>query len=83
MQLGSGITVAVAMVVAVAMAVAGSCSSDLTPSLGTSICFKCGPKKQKKKKVLLGTFFYFLYLELIRRIETIWHLLERHRIRYL
>ena len=34
----------------VASVVAGSCSSDLTPSLGTSICFECGPKKQKKKK---------------------------------
>ena len=31
----------------IAVAVAGSCSSDLTPSLGISICCKCGPKKQK------------------------------------
>ena len=37
MHLGSG--------VAVAVAVASSCSSDLTPSLGTPICHKCGPKK--------------------------------------
>ena len=29
---------------------AGSCSSDLTPSLGTSICHGCCPKKKKKKK---------------------------------
>ena len=36
--------------VAVAVAVAGSCNSDLTPSLGTSICYGCGPKKQKKTK---------------------------------
>ena len=36
--------------VAVAVAVAGSGSSDLTPSLGTSICCRCGPKKAKKKK---------------------------------
>ena len=35
--------------VAVAEAVAINCSSDLTPSLGASICCKCGPKKQKKK----------------------------------
>ena len=35
MQLGSG----------VAVAVAGSCSSDLLPSLATSICQECGPKK--------------------------------------
>ena len=38
------------VVVAVAVAVAGSCSSDSTPSLGTSICHRCGPKKTKKKK---------------------------------
>ena len=42
MQLGSGIAVAVVW--------AGSYSSDLTPSLGTSICRECGPKKTKKKK---------------------------------
>ena len=29
---------------------ASSCSSDLTPRLGTSICRTCGPKKKKKKK---------------------------------
>ena len=29
---------------------AGSCSSSWTPSMGTSICHKCGSKKQKKKK---------------------------------
>ena len=32
----------------VAVAVAGSCSSDSTCSLGTSICHGCGPKKKKK-----------------------------------
>ena len=42
MQLGSGIVVAVA--------VAGSCSSDSTPRLGTSICCGCSPKKPKEKK---------------------------------
>ena len=35
--------------VAVAVAVASSCSSNLTPNLGTSICCRCGPKKKKKK----------------------------------
>ena len=35
MQLGSHIAVAVVQ--------AGSYRSDLTPSLGTSICFGCGP----------------------------------------
>ena len=29
---------------------ASSCSSNLTPSLGTSICCGCSPKKTKKKK---------------------------------
>ena len=33
-----------------AVAVAGSYSSDSTPSLGTSICPQCGPKKQNKTK---------------------------------
>ena len=41
MGLGSGIAVAVVQ--------ASSCSSDLTPSLGTSIRCRCGPKKKKKK----------------------------------
>ena len=35
---------------AVAVVQAGSCSSDSTPSLGTSVCHGCGPKKIKKKK---------------------------------
>ena len=35
--------------IAVAVAVAGSCSLDLTPSLGTSICCRWNPKKQRKK----------------------------------
>ena len=33
---------------AVAVAVAGICSSDWTPSLGTSICRGCSPKKKKR-----------------------------------
>ena len=41
MQLGSG--------VAVAGVEAGSYSSDVTPSLGTSIGPRCGTKKKKKK----------------------------------
>ena len=42
MQLGSG--------VAVALAEASSNSSDWTPSLGTSVCCRYGPKKTKKTK---------------------------------
>ena len=37
--------------VAMAVAWAGSCSSDLTLSLGTYICRGCSPKKKKKKKI--------------------------------
>ena len=29
---------------------AGSCNSDLTPSLGTSMCLRCSPKKKRKKR---------------------------------
>ena len=36
--------------VAIAVTWAGSCCSDSTPSLGTSICCTCGPKKKRKKK---------------------------------
>ena len=32
---------------------ASSYSSDWTPSLGTSICCRCGPKKKKKKNFFL------------------------------
>ena len=51
MRLGSCIAVAVAQ--------AGSCSSNSTPSLGTSICHQCSPKtktKKKKKKKKKKTF---------------------------
>ena len=41
MQCGSGIAVAVAW--------ASSCNSDLTPSLGTSICCRCSPKTPQKR----------------------------------
>ena len=43
--------------VAVAVVWACSCSSDWTPSVGTSICPGCGPKKQNKQtkqKTMLG-----------------------------
>ena len=29
---------------------AASCSSDLTPNLGTSVCHRCSPTEKKKKK---------------------------------
>ena len=42
MRLGSRVTGALVQ--------AGSCISDLTPSLGTSMCCGCSPKMQKKKR---------------------------------
>ena len=36
--------------VAVAVVKSGSCSSDWTPSLGTSMCYRCRSKEKKKKK---------------------------------
>ena len=42
----------------VVVAVAGSYSSDLTPSLGTSMCCGCGSKKTggEKKNNFIGHF---------------------------
>ena len=37
--------------VAVAVVLVGGCFSDSTPSLGTSICCGCSPKKTKEKKL--------------------------------
>ena len=48
--------------VVVAVAVACSYSSDLTPSQGTAICHRYGPKKQKKKVVLLVLFLSALVI---------------------
>ena len=39
--------------VAVAVAKASSCSSDLTPGLGISICPWWGPRKGKKTKIII------------------------------
>ena len=36
--------------IAVALAVAGSCSSDSTPSPGTSLCWGCGPQNKKQNQ---------------------------------
>ena len=44
--------------VAVAVALAGSCSSNLTPSLKTSICHECDPKKKKKRKEKIYILHY-------------------------
>ena len=39
-----------ASLVAVAVVQADSCSSDSTPSPGTSICYRCSPKKKNRKR---------------------------------
>ena len=57
MQLGSCVAMAVVWV--------GSCSSSSTPSLGTSICCGCSPKKQKIKKERKRKWNYFLVLDMI------------------
>ena len=47
--------------IAVAIPQASGCSSDWTPSLGTSLCHGCGPKKTKKTKQTKQTkTFFFL-----------------------
>ena len=57
MWLGSGIAVAVVLV--------GSYSSDSTPSLGTSLCHRCDPKKTEKKKKDMEVSYLFTMLCLI------------------
>ena len=59
--LGSGIAVAVVQ--------AGSCSSHWTPSLGTSICRGCGPRKRQKVFVK-GLFLYSLYVWLLQQMTV-------------
>ena len=54
--------------VAVAVVSAGSCSSYMTPSLGTSICHGRGPKKTKKK--IKSKLTYKIHDEKI--IQTSW-----------
>ena len=49
----------------VAVALAGSCSSSLTPSLGTSICHRCGPKKRGKKRVWMKVVCRFPWCDRI------------------
>ena len=62
MQLRSSVAVAVAV------AEASGCSSDLTPSLGTSMCCRYGNKKKKNTveytHILLLFFFFFVFFGL-------------------
>ena len=61
-------------VVAVAVVEGSSCSSNLTPRLGTSICHVCGPKKTKKM---------FLNNNNNKRKEKISFMIASKRIKYL
>ena len=56
--------------VAVSVAEPSSYSSDLTSSLGTSTCCKCGAKKQEKKKRKSGFFHSTLVFSLILFLRT-------------
>ena len=53
-RLGSGV---------VNVAKAGNCSSDSTPSLGTSICHTCSPKMQQRQQQSKLEMFSSLSLE--------------------
>ena len=59
MWLGSDIAVAVA----VAVVKASGYSSDYTPSLGTSICYRCSPKNAIKKIIAAPKFISTQNLE--------------------
>ena len=53
MSCGVGHRLGLGSSLAVAVVQAGSCSSDSTPGLGTSICGGCSPKRPKGKKKVL------------------------------
>ena len=50
-----------------AVAQASGYSSDLTPSLGTSICQGCGPKKKEKK-----IYIYYLIVSVGQNFGRAW-----------
>ena len=80
--------------VAVAVVQAGPCSSSLTPSLGTSICHLCGPKKTKQNKTKCPTCFlapdrllihdssHLSFSPSQKQLSNFWRLLRRGRWPY-
>ena len=62
--------------VAVAVGQARSCSSDSTPSLWTSICHRCGPKKREKKKKSLHpcdkSHLIMMYVSFNVLLDSVW-----------
>ena len=71
-RLGSSVSVAVVL--------ACRCSSNSTPSLGTSICHRWGPKKQKKKVFFL--FHCFLAYSSWGFGETDYRMSSRGKVRW-
>ena len=68
--------------IAVAVVEARSYSSDWTPSLGTSTCCGCGPKKSNKKKrkiikLSLFTDDIILYAENLRKLTKLFKQLQQ------
>ena len=49
-ELWCGLQMCLGSQVAVAVKQVSGCSSNLTPSLGTSMCLRCGPEKKEKEK---------------------------------
>ena len=73
MQPGTGIAMAVVL--------AGSCSSDLTPRLRTSICHRYGPKKKNKSRnKRMIKEYYKLYAHKYVNLDQIDQFLERHNL---
>ena len=42
-----------------------SCSSNLTPSLGTSICHRCSLKKKKEREERGAGYLYITHIDLL------------------
>ena len=75
MQLGSGVAVAVVQ--------AGSNNSTETPSLGTSICRGCSPKKKKDKKNYIQNLSHIEYMYHMQKIYIEYIITEYHRIYFI
>ena len=56
--------------VAVAVVWAGSSSSNSTPSLGTSMCHRCGPKKKEKQTSSSPKSAFNSYIQLLATLST-------------
>ena len=66
----------------VVVAWAGNCSSHLTPSLGTSICHRCGPKNKKQKKEKYGLCHSHMHFIIENWYILVKCLNRKHNIHY-